>query len=598
MEKLSIVPDFKIVAEEIFSKKIENNEISPSEIIIHESMLYFLEKLSKENHTLGNIGMDELEKLTQMQSKYGFTIEYKGRRALAREIKELTEEELDRQIRDVAYDEGGTLLTSTPLNASLARAKHIPVIFEERNRVKDRLGVEAYFDENTMSVHLKEGVPPYAKKGGPGGWKFVEVNSEKLSQEFIQQLAREIIEEAEIRKEGFIETERFGSTIVQIDRLRIVITKPPFSDGWEITVVRPVRKLKLEDYQISEQLKARLNERAEGVLIAGSPGMGKTTFAAALAEEYADKDKIVKTVEAPRDLALPENITQYSISHGSKEELHDILLLSRPDYTIFDELRNVDDFGLFSDLRLAGIGFIGVVHATKAIDAIQRFVGKIELGVIPQIIDTVIFIKEGGIEKVLSLEMIVKVPAGMTEADLARPVVQVKDFETQTPEYEMYTYGEQTVVIAVEEGKEESPIYTLAKRQLEKEFRSYGVKKVEMLSENKCRIYVPEENISKIIGKQGKRIAEIEQEIGIKIDVQAAQKDEKTTEELAFSFKITGKNIVFEVEPEHINKNVQVYVEKDYLLSAQVSKKGMIKVKKSNKIGRILSDALNTEEQV
>jgi len=40
--------------------------------------------------------------------------------------------------------------------------------------------------------------------------------------------------------------------------------------------------------------------------------------------------------------------------------------------------------------------------------------------------------------------MEVKVPSGMTEADLARPVVTVKDFETNKLEYELYSYGEET----------------------------------------------------------------------------------------------------------------------------------------------------------
>ena len=105
-----------------------------------------------------------------------------------------------------------------------------------------------------------------------------------------------------------------------------------------------------------------------------------STFAQALAEHYAGLNKIVKTIEAPRDLILPDNITQYAISHGDAQEIHDILLLSRPDYTVFDEMRNTADFRLFADLRLSGIGLAGVVHATNPIDAIQRFVGRIELG--------------------------------------------------------------------------------------------------------------------------------------------------------------------------------------------------------------------------
>jgi len=126
-----------------------------------------------------------------------------------------------------------------------------------------------------------------------------------------------------------------------------------------------------------------------------------------------------------RNLGLKEKL------RNRIQEIHDILLLSRPDYTIFDEMRNTEDFKLFADMRLSGVGMIGIVHATNPIDAIQRFIGRVEMGVIPQVIDTVVFIKNGQIQKVLSLKMTVKVPSGMTEADLARPVVVVTDFETE-----------------------------------------------------------------------------------------------------------------------------------------------------------------------
>ena len=131
--------------------------------------------------------------------------------------------------------------------------------------------------------------------------------------------------------------------------------------------------------------------------------------------------------------------------------LHDILLLSRPDCTIYDEIRDTKDFKLYTDLRLAGIGLIGVIHSSTAIDAIQRFIGRLELGIIPSVLDTIIYMEAGEIAGVLEVKMTVKVPSGLMESDLARPVIEVKDFETGEVVYEMYTFGEQTVVIPLEE---------------------------------------------------------------------------------------------------------------------------------------------------
>jgi ATPase, PilT family len=150
---------------------------------------------------------------------------------------------------------------------------------------------------------------------------------------------------------------------------------------------------------------------------------------------------------------LPPEITQYSKNYAEMGELHDILLLSRPDYTVYDEMRNDIDFQIYIDLRLAGIGMIGVVHATSPIDAIHRFIRRVDIGTIPNILDTVIFIDSGTVKKVYTLEMTVKVPSGLKEADLARPVVEVKDLLTDEVEYEIYVFGEQTMIVPVKKVK-------------------------------------------------------------------------------------------------------------------------------------------------
>ncbi len=449
-----------------------------------------------------------------------------------------------------------------------------------------------------MSVHLRENVKPAAKKGMPGNWQFVILRDQLLKQEELKEMSKEIIESTKMRKDSFLEIQREGSTIVQMGLYRIVITRPLFSDGWEITAVKPIKQLVIDDYNLSDKLKTRIAEQAEGVLVAGAPGSGKTTFAAAMAKYYASKDKIVKTIEAPRDLILPDNITQYAISHGDAQEIRDILLLSRPDYTIFDEMRNTSDFRLFADLRLSGVGLIGVIHATNPIDAIQRFVGRIELGVIPQVIDTVIFIKSGRVDKVLSIKMTVKVPSGMTEADLARPVVEVKDFETNNLQYEIYSYGEETVVIPVV-GKASSPLKSLAGKQIERVLSRFTENsKVEVLSDNKVIIYVPKEDIAKVIGREGKTINAIEHQVGMSIDVQELVEEEKNTPEKKLEYEIHEDNHRISFYVKEIGTNVDFYINNQFLFTATASKKGEVRINKQSKIGKALSSALREKKNL
>jgi ATPase len=73
------------------------------------------------------------------------------------------------------------------------------------------------------------------------------------------------------------------------------------------------------------------------------------------------------------------------------------------------------------------------------------------MGIIPQVIDTVIFIEAGKINEILQLQLTVKVPEGMNSDDLARPIIIISSFFTKKPLYEIYTFGEQIVVMPMEE---------------------------------------------------------------------------------------------------------------------------------------------------
>jgi ATPase len=81
--------------------------------------------------------------------------------------------------------------------------------------------------------------------------------------------------------------------------------------------------------------------------------------------------------------------------------------------------------------------------------------GNIEMGIIPQVIDTVIYIDKGKIAEIFTLELTVKVPEGMESEDLARPVIVITSFLTKQVEYEIYTFGEQIVVMPMSEANGE-----------------------------------------------------------------------------------------------------------------------------------------------
>jgi len=447
-----------------------------------------------------------------------------------------------------------------------------------------------------MSVHLKEGAVPLAKRGSPGKFKLVKLSDEPLQKEEIIEMAENIVNATRHRDDAHFEISKTGAEVIQLGTYRIAIAKPPFSKGHEITIVRPIVKLSLEDYKVSDKLMKRLKEKAEGILIAGPPGSGKSTFAQSLAEFYSKQGKIVKTMESPRDLQVPPEITQYGPLNGSMSNTSDVLLLVRPDYTIYDEIRKTHDFHIFSDMRLAGVGMVGVVHATDPVDAIQRFIGKTELGMIPHILDTIIYIKDGRIEKVYSVTMKVRVPTGMVEQDLARPIVEIREFHTNKLEYEIYTYGEENIVIKVEEKKEDS-VQKLAKERIREELVRFDRNvEVEFLSGDRVLVRVDNSVIPKIIGKNGKKIERIEKKLGISIDVEP--KVEDLGKPVSFEVSDTGGYMVLSFKKSLKGKTANVYISGEYLFTATIGKNGQIKVSKDSDIGKELLRATTKKKPI
>jgi ATPase len=492
---------------EIMQDKIKQN----SQIIIPIAVLDELQAQASMNKSHGLEGLLEIKRIRDECEARKISLEFAGTRPTIEEIRLAKHGRIDAIIKDIALENDATLITCDYVQHLVSEAHGIKSIHISSTKEDSKLRFEKYFDNDTMSVHIKEGTCPFAKKGVPGNLKLVRLEEKRLTAEEVYEIIKEVLEQSRSRK-GFTEINKDGAIVIQLEKYRIAITKEPFSDGQEITIVKPIAKLTLEDYGLSEKLLARLTSDVEGIIIAGPPGSGKSTLASSLAEFYFTQKKIVKTLESPRDLQVPKEVTQYGPLEGSFENAVDILLLVRPDYTIFDEIRRYRDFQVFSDMKLAGVGMIGVIHASKPLDAVQRFIGRIELGMIPQILDTIIFMEAGMVKKVYEISLTVKVPYKMTEADLARPVVEVKDFSTGVIEYEIYTFGEENVIVPVDLDSDtnQNNIYKLAESKIKDVIRRFDPNpEISILSGNKVRIKVQKDTVPRIIGKGGSTIVNL-----------------------------------------------------------------------------------------
>ncbi|ELZ87546.1 ATPase [Haloferax elongans ATCC BAA-1513] len=621
---MKIVPDTSAVIDGRVSERVDDGTYDGADVLVPEAVVSELESQANDGRDTGWEGLSELQRLAEFADDDVIELKYVGRRPSAGETKGAHEGDIDALIRDIAAERSATLLTSDVVQAEVAKAKGLRVEFVEAEvRGSGGLIIERFFDDQTMSVHLKTDTKPKAKRGDVGHMHYQTIDEEVTDEATMKEWADDIVNSARASPEGFIELSEEGMHIVQFRDYRIAVARPPFADGIEITAVRPIVKTELEDYEFADELRDRLAERQRGVLIAGSPGAGKSTFAQAVAEFLNDSDYAVKTMEKPRDLQVGPHITQYTALSGDMAKTADSLLLVRPDYTIYDEVRKTEDFSVFADMRLAGVGMVGVVHATRAIDALQRLVGRVELGMIPQVVDTVVYIEDGEVHTVYDVTTEVKVPEGLTAEDLARPVIQVRDFETGTPKYEIYTFNRQVVTVPLDgEGgtKKESGVSRLARQEVEREIRSIarGHVDVELKGQNRAVVYVEEDDISYVIGKGGGRISDVEDRLGIDIDVRTHSENpsrgggagagnsggaagssggSQSSEGIVVTPEVTSRHVIVNMDG-HVGETVEVRADDQYLFTATVGRGGDIQVSRGSAIAEELENAIDRKMQI
>lgn len=578
-----VVPDTSVVIDGRVTALIEKGgEYKDATIIIPEAVFAELEAQANQGREIGFSGLTELQKLAALAGEGKITLKYVGERPKLDQVKLAGGGEIDSMIRAVAIENHATFLTSDYVQAEVAKAKGLNVIFlksETLNNFAPML-IDDFFDENTFAVYLKERVSPYARKGTIKESKLVTIREAPCTEHELRAISQECLERAKRHPDGFVEVEVPGVTVSQIGSMRVTTTRPPFSDGIEVTIVRPTREVSFESYNFAAALKSRLRENG-GMLIVGTPGSGKSTLEQNIATYLSSENYIVKTIESPRDLMVADRITQYTSLDGSIAAAGEVLTLLRPDYVVFDEMRRSEELAVFADLRLSGIKVIGGLHAKSALDALIRLASLVDLNLIPQIVSTMVFVKAGDITDIFNVSTGFSVPKALEQIGdpQIRPVVRLTNVITTEVVAEAFRYeGEVMVTPAsglqeapkikktetikeketakvepihedtsiddeVDEAEEASaeyehqtpavhslPTYEVTSDNaawvvLEKEIQNEicrfteGDIVVRMISDTKAAVYIEDTDVPAAIGKAGKNIASVVSKVGIGIDV-------------------------------------------------------------------------------
>ena len=81
---------------------------------------------------------------------------------------------------------------------------------------EEELPIEKFFTEDTISVHLKAGAPPMAKRGYITEVKFEQVGEEILTERQVKEWAKAIEEKGRGSDKGFFEFDERDMKIIQL----------------------------------------------------------------------------------------------------------------------------------------------------------------------------------------------------------------------------------------------------------------------------------------------------------------------------------------------------------------------------------------------
>jgi ATPase len=192
----------------------------------------------------------------------------------------------------------------------------------------------------------------------------------------------------------------------------------------------------------------------------------------------------------------------------------------------------------------------------------------------------------------------------MVEADLARPVIEIVDFESGRSEFEIYTYGDQVVVMPIEDGEESSPLKSLAERQVAYELGRFvnGPVHVTLEGESAATVYLPEKEIAGVIGREGRRISEIERIVGIKLNIQPlkarTRRATPQTQGKPAKVDMERRNVIVRAGGDFSGQHVEVRVAGEPLFQGTVGRDGIIRVAKGSDEGKGLQDAFFASKRV
>ena len=356
-----LVPDTSVIIKGIISDYLEKGIIKTQKIIINEAVLGELECQANSKRKIGKEGLEEIKKIRRIAKKKKIEISYSGRRPSPAEIKNAKRGgDIDCLIRDIAYVEKGTLITSDRVQALVADAKGIKnILIRHKSSVK-KTGIESFFRKDVCKVYLTEGEKLKIKKCVSGKIKTINVGKRFFKSEEILDLFDELSEEAFTREDGFIESVRGSTKIIRVGDLKALMIKRPISSKTKVVIFKK-KKRPFSSYKI----KPSVFRKYENLIIMGEYESGKTTFVSSLIDSFKDVGVISDDFDN-----LFDEVSVYK----KNNETIDIIKELKPEYIFTGEVFYPEDIDLIKTMQKTKIKTIFEVRENKISDMVERII--------------------------------------------------------------------------------------------------------------------------------------------------------------------------------------------------------------------------------
>ncbi len=225
--------------------------------------------------------------------------------------------------------------------------------------------------------------------------------------------------------------------------------------------------------------------------------------------------------------------------------------------------------------------------------------------------DTILYIESGQIKTILEVKMTVKVPSGLVESDLARPVIEVRDFLTGDIVYEMYTFGEQTVVIPLQEiNQVEKELSREKVSEIKELVEQYTKKPIKVIPKDRYgyrfEIHSAPKDIPILIGSKGTNIKMLENILNVKLDVNKNPLNSQFTDFKVLKRQkvlIHKRTITLNFPKSLKNREIRFFLQENdngafkEFFTGTTSKTGKIKLVTNSEIGLIFQEAIEGQDQ-